>query len=89
MKKFIFSLGIIDKKLIIPLITTIIYIVYMLYFNNYPPDVIEMLFYYFGVSIGEIITFYVPYIFNYKTTNNGNKKCTKNNIIDYFFLILL
>ena len=47
-----------------------------------------MLFYYFGVSIGEIITFYVPYIFNYKTTNNENKKCTKNNIIDYFFLIL-
>ena len=88
MKKFIFSLGIIDKKLIIPLITTIIYIIYMFYFNKYPADVIDMLFYYFGVSIGEIITFYVPYIFNYKTTNNENKKCTKNNIIDYFFLIL-
>ena len=50
----------------------------MFYFNKYPADVIDMLFYYFGVSIGEIITFYVPYIFNYKTTNNGNKKRTKN-----------
>ena len=66
--------------------------IYILYFNNYPEDDVDIFFYYFGVSIGETITFFIPYIFKYQnnyTKNNNNKKCTKNNIIDYFFLILL
>ena len=92
MSKCIFSLGIIDKKLIIPLLEIIIYMIYFIYESFDPSDKINILFFYFGNSIGEMITFYIPYIFkyenNYKTKNKKQKKCTKNNIIDYFFLLL-
>ena len=61
--------------------------------NNFALEDADLFFYYFGISIGEVITFYVPYIFkyvdNYKIKNNKKKKCTKNNIIDYFFLLFI
>ena len=92
MVKCIFSLGIIDKKLIIPLLTTISYIIYFSYLENYPTDDVDVYFHYLGTSIGEIIVFFEPYIFRFKinrNNKNGVKKiCIKNNILDYFFFIL-
>ena len=93
MVKCIFSLGTIDKKLIIPFLTIIVYMLYILCLNKFPLDDICIHFYYFGVSFGKSFTFFMLYIFNYKGNykikNTENKKCTKNNIIDYFFLFLL
>ena len=93
MVKCIFSLGIINKKLIAPLLTTISYAINALYFKYFPGDDVDQYFYNFGVSIGELIIFFIPYIFKYrnyyKNKNAKKKKCTKNNIFDYFFLILL
>ena len=93
MVKCIFSLGIIDKKLFVPLLTIIVYTTYIFLSNNFALEDADIFFYYFGFSIGEVITFYVPYIFkyenNYKIKNNKKKKCTKNNIINYFFLLLI
>ena len=93
MVKCIFSLGIINKKLIVPLLTTINYIIYILYFENFPGDGVDIHFYYFGVAIGDLITFFILYIFkyksNYKNKTNKKRNCTKNNFFDYFFLLLL
>ena len=91
MIKCIFSLGIINKKLIAPLLTTISYAINALYFKYFPVDDVDQYFYNFGVSIGELIIFFIPYIFkyrNYYKNKNKKEKCTKNNIFDYFFLIL-
>ena len=88
MVKCVFSLGIIDKKLILPLLTTINYIIYILYSNKYPEDDVEILFYSFGVSIGEAITFFVPYLFKYENndkTKDDNKKCQKTISLIIFF----
>ena len=91
MVKCIFSLGIIDKKLIIPLLTIILYIIYFFYYEFFPIDDVDVYFHNFGCSIGEIFTFFIPYIFKFEDhykNKNEKKKCTKKNIIDYSLFLL-
>ena len=93
MVKCIFSLGIIDKKLIIPLLTIILYIIYFFYYEFFPIDDVDVYFHNFGSSIGEIFTFFIPYIFKFEDhykNKNEKKKCTKKIllIILFFFYFI-
>ena len=53
MVKCVFSLGIVDKKLLIPLLNSLNYIVTNIYFHFYPEDNVNIFIYYLGISIGE------------------------------------
>ena len=72
MVKCIFLLGIVDKKLLIPLLNSLNYIVTNIYFHFYPEDNVNIFIYYLGISIGEIMISILPYIFKYK--NKGKKR---------------
>ena len=89
MVKCIFSLGIVDKKLLIPLLNSLNYIVTNIYFHFYPEDDVNIFIYYIGFAIGEIMISLLPYIFKYKNKGKKEKKCTKSNIIDYLFMLLI
>ena len=89
MVKFIFSLGIIDKKLLIPLLSSLDYMISNVYFHFYPEDDTNMFIYYIGYALGEIMISFLPFIFKYKNKDKKEKKCAKPNILDYLFLFLL
>ena len=89
MVNFIFSLGLIDKRLIIPFLNSVVYIIDNVYFYYYPDDDVNIFFYFLGFSVGEILVVTLPYIFKYKKKDKKEKKCTKENIIDYFLFLFL
>ena len=88
MVKFFFSLGYVDRRLIIPLINSINYIISNVWFYFFPEDDVNLFFYYIGLSIGEMLVILVPYIFRFQNKSDQSAICTKPNIIDYFFLFL-
>ena len=90
MAKFIISLGVINKKMLFPLIYIIIHFainIYELYveYNEVPIFIMG-----FGFSLGELLTFFVAQIFKYRRIGIKKKKTPmKQYIIDYFFLFLI
>ena len=89
MSKCIFSLGTIDKRLYIPLLNIINYIVIDIYYIFFPEDDVNVFIYYFGYSLGEMMTVFVPYIFKYKNGTKKIKNFTKENLIDYSIYLFL
>ena len=78
--KFIFSLGLIDKKLLLPIIYTINDVIlnainYIFELNKIPSFQIADSI---GIGLGAMSTFLIPYVFKYKNADN-KKKCTKEN----------
>ena len=88
MSECIFKLGLIDKKLLIPLLYSIL-MLFNDYVYLYPRDETNIYIEYAGNSFGEMMTMIIPYIFKIKTRKNNEKRCTKDNIKDYFFLLLI
>ena len=88
MKDFIFSLGIIDKKLIWALIFTLSQILKDLVNNKYLKDKQHEEMNSIGGGIGQILIILIPF-FTYKNQNKSKeKKCTKKNFLYIFLLIL-
>ena len=88
MKDFIFSLGIIDRKLIWPFLYTIIQLIRNIFSAYFPKEkkISDLL--YFDIGIGESFIILVPYVLGYKNPNQKKeKKCTKPNIKHYFLLL--
>ena len=89
MKDFIFSLGIIDKKLIWPFLFTIIQITQNIIDTHYPEDKKNETIYYFSSGIGQCLIILTPYIVGNKNLyQKKEKKCTKQNVLHYFLLLL-
>ena len=89
MNGFIFSLGIIDKKLIWPLLYTIIQIIQNIISTYYPKDKRSSNQYIFADGLGECLIILIPFIIGYKNPNQEEeKKCTNQNILHYFLLLL-
>ena len=88
MSECIFKLGLIDKKLLIPLLYSIL-IILNEYIYFYQRDETNIYIEYAGNSFGGMMTIIIPYIFKIKTRKNNEKRCTKDNIKDYFFLLLI
>ena len=88
MAKFIISLGMINKKLLFPLIYFIIYIFVNIYNNNVNIENNEVFIFIdgFGFSLGEISAFFVGQIIKYKRIDTKKKKIKKKFFLDYFFL---
>ena len=87
MKDFIFSLGLLDKKLIWPFLYTIIQIVQTIIDTYYPEDKKSSTIFNFAIGIGESLIILVPYVLGYKNPKK-EKKCMKCNVKHYFLLIL-
>ena len=89
MKEFIFSLGTVERKLIWPFLCTMIQIIQTTINIYYPEDKKNSIIYNFSSAIGEILIIIIPYIFESKNPKQKDeKKCTKQNILHYFLLLL-
>ena len=91
MSKFIISLGIVNKKLFLPLIYLIVYsLINIFYFYNVN-DLVSVYLDGFGFSTGQILTYFFSNLIRYTqiTTKNKKKSKRQNFIKDYFFLFLI
>ena len=83
MRIFIFSLGMIEKKLIWPFLYSIIQIIRNIINDYYPKDKKSSTFNNNG--IGECFIILIPYVFGYLNKNQKKgekrKKCTKPNVL--------
>jgi hypothetical protein len=87
MSKHIFILGAVDKKLVIPLLLSIVYLILNIYEYYFPYNDSSMFIDYAGYSLGQISTIIIPKIFKIEKYND--EKGIKQNKRDYFFLILI
>ena len=93
MVDFIIGLGNIDKKLLLPFIYILLYILINIYHNYNTDDVVTLYLEGFGHSIGDIIIFLVFNIIRfirYKVKFNIiEKKPVCNYFKDYIFLFMI
>ena len=89
MAKFIISLGMINKKLLFPLIYFIIYIFVHIFNLSVDYNEVSVFLDGFGFSLGEISAFFVGQIIKYKRIDTKKKKIKKKFFLDYFFLFLI
>ena len=89
MSKFIFSLGKIDRKLILPLIHIILFSLVFLYGTNREQNMATLFIEYLSLAIGEIMAFFISIAFKYKRVSYKKKKTAKNYLKDFsiFFII--
>ena len=90
MTNFIFSLGLINKKLLLPLTYTILYLCINIYYIYVENNEVTLFIEYFGFAIGQISTFFVSNTIKYIRINKKEKKINiKNYIKDFFILYLI
>ena len=90
MAKFFCSLGKIDKTLLLPLIYILLYTLINIYWEDYPYNVVAFTLEYFGTSIGQILTFFVGFIFNYlKFYKTKKKEPEKNYFRNYSIMFFI
>ena len=89
MSNFIFKLGIIDKKLLLPVVYIIVYSLLFIYWDS--KEYKEVAFYLkcFGYSIGLLLTIFVNIAFKYKSYKHRTKNNDKKYIKYYSILFLI
>ena len=89
MSNFIFSLGTINKKLLLPFIYIILYIFINILAGG-KNDIVTFYLSSFGQSIGQIMTYFIGRITKYESeSSEKNEKLIKHYKRDYFFLFLV
>ena len=85
MKEFIFSLGIIDKKLIWSFLFTITLVIQYIVDNYYPENKKSSTIYKISFGIGGCLIIFIPYILGIKNQNSKKIKQKKiaQNLIYY------
>ena len=90
MSNFIFSLGIIGKKLLFPLFYMILYLGINIYYNSIENNEPNLFLDLFGFGTGQILTFFVSNAIKYRRTNLKKKKIhVKNYIKDFLILYVI
>ena len=89
MGKFIFSLGLVDKRLFIPLLNSVNYIIISVLLYYYPQDDVNIFIDYGSFAIGEILVIILPSIFKFQNRVSEGKKFSKNNIKDFSILFVI
>ena len=91
MANFFISLGVINKKMLLPLIYIIIQILINIFeYVYFEINEASLCIGSFGISIGEISTFFVAQKFRYNRISIKKKKTFKKHyVVDYFFLFLI
>ena len=90
MAKCFISFGIINKKMLFPLIYIILYFFVNIYNLNVEYNEVSAFLDGFGYSLGELSTFFIGEIIKYRrNVIKKKKKARKKLILDYFFLFLI
>ena len=90
MANFIISLGVINKKMLFPLIYIIIHFAINIYDLYVEYNEVSLFIMGFCFSLGEILTFFVAQIYKYRRIGIKKKKTPmKQYIVDYSFLFLI
>ena len=90
MSNFLISLGNLNKKLLLPFIYIIVYIIvnFFYFYNEYNGAI--MFLEHFGFSLGEMMTYFIVYAFKYQSTLEKKKKRSLiKSFKDYFVLFLI
>ena len=85
----IVSLGIIDKKLFLPLLYVIIKFSNSIYWHYHKYNIISLFIESFGYSISQIMTIFLRRAFKYTGIHKNKKAFTQSRFKDIFFLFLL
>ena len=88
MARFIISFGIINKKLLIPSIYTLLYILVNIYYIDEDYNEVRIFVDALGMSIGEMSIYFTQNIFKYRRIATKKKK--RNTVRQYvkYYLIL-
>ena len=90
MAEFVISLGNINKKLLIPLIYIIIYIIIQIFYLYNEYNEVSLYIQGFGLSIGQILTYFIGNIIKYRSINEKkNKRSLIKSIKDYLILFFI
>ena len=94
MARFIISLGIINKKLLIPSIYTLLYILVNIYYIDEDYNEVRIFVEALGMSIGEMSIYFTQNIFKYRriATKKKKRNTVRQYVKDYsilFFFILI
>ena len=90
MAEFVISLGNINKKLLIPLIYIIIYIIIQIFYLYNEYNEVSLYIQGFGFSIGQILTYFIGNIIKYRSINEKkNKRSLIKSIKDYLILFFI
>ena len=90
MAKFIFALGAINKKVLYPLFFIIVFALIQIYYHFRADSVVAWYLEGFGTSTGQIMSFFLGNVFNYKKIAiKKQKRNIKNYFIDFIFIFLL
>ena len=94
MARFIISLGIINKKLLIPSIYTLLYILVNIYYIDKDYNEVRIFIEALGMSIGEMSIYFTQNIFKYRriATKKKKRNTVRQYVKDYsilFFFILI
>ena len=87
MSRCIFILGTIDKKLLIPLLLSIVYLILNIYEYFYPANDSNIFVDYFGYSLGQISALIIPKIFKIKRNTKKSKKNAQKEILKIIFFL--
>ena len=89
MANFIFSIGTINKKLLIPLIYIILYICLNIYYIYSGYEIASFYIQNFGLCIGQIMTYFAGRLIRYQSESRLSKIIIKHHKRDYVFLFLV
>ena len=84
----IISLGIIDKKLLLPLFYIIVKFSNQIYWHYHKYNIVSLFIGSFGYSVGQIITIFLKRAFKYTKIHKNIKTFKKSPFKDIFFLFL-
>ena len=86
MSKCIFSLGLIEKKLLLPLFYQIVYTALFIYWYYFEYTEATLLLEGFSSSLGQIMIFFVSNMYKYRRIKTKTEKAKKSSILDYILL---
>ena len=90
MSNFFISLGVVNKKLLFPLVYIICIISYNIYSLTFEYNEVSLLIAGLGYSVGELFIFFINLRFKYKRIISKKKKVPiKNYIKDYLILFFI
>ena len=90
MSGYIFTLGKIDKKLIIPLIYLVLYILINIFDQEKYSNIAIIYIESFGKSLGEIMVFFISIVVKYKfKTKIGSKTKKQKYLKDFGILFII
>ena len=90
MSNFFISLGVVNKKLLFPLVYIICIISYNIYSLTFEYNEVSLLIAGLGYSVGELFIFFISLRFKYKRIISKKKKAhIKNYIKDYLILFFI